>query len=207
METWLLFWKIDLFGNRPYPQSTRMGDSKEAEALGAEWKKVCGYVRVFMFLIHKFWIRSPLFSQVEMKSYMENSFSDLRLSHLCGFQDDPVIESGRDEGERETWSGKLDFVMSALSFAVGMGNMWRFPYLVYKNGGGRNQIQIHNVWLRLFTRGFQAQIPRTQSAWYVLSIWLQRWKSNRVKLHLRRSRPCRCCGTDTLSPFAPIKIR
>ncbi|CAD5114513.1 DgyrCDS3637 [Dimorphilus gyrociliatus] len=37
---------------------------------------------------------------------------------------------------RDEWQGKLDFVMSALSFAVGMGNLWRFPYLVYSNGGG-----------------------------------------------------------------------
>jgi hypothetical protein len=44
------------------------------------------------------------------------------------------------EGERENWSGKLDFVMSALSFAVGMGNLWRFPYLCYKNGGGMSII-------------------------------------------------------------------
>ena len=42
-----------------------------------------------------------------------------------------------DTEERGTWVGKLDFVMSALSFAVGMGNVWRFPYLVYRNGGGR----------------------------------------------------------------------
>ena len=38
--------------------------------------------------------------------------------------------------KRSAFSGKLGFVLSAAGASVGLGNIWRFPYLAAKYGGG-----------------------------------------------------------------------
>lgn len=37
---------------------------------------------------------------------------------------------------RESWSARSGFIFAAVGSAIGLGNIWRFPYVAYENGGG-----------------------------------------------------------------------
>jgi len=42
--------------------------------------------------------------------------------------------------KRENWDKNIEFLLAVIGFAVDLGNVWRFPYICYKNGGGKNLI-------------------------------------------------------------------
>jgi hypothetical protein len=43
------------------------------------------------------------------------------------------------------WSHPVDFLMTCIGFAVGLSNVWRFPFLCFKNGGSKLSIYLNLI--------------------------------------------------------------
>ncbi|KAG7454353.1 hypothetical protein MATL_G00258800 [Megalops atlanticus] len=62
--------------------------------------------------------------------------SSLIVNDVREDKDRDAEEGSDSEEERPAWNSKLQYILAQVGFSVGLGNVWRFPYLCQKNGGG-----------------------------------------------------------------------
>nr|XP_032292681.1 sodium-dependent nutrient amino acid transporter 1 isoform X1 [Drosophila virilis] len=49
-----------------------------------------------------------------------------------------MLDNNKEKAQQQTeqWGNGLEFLFSCISLSVGLGNIWRFPYIAFQNGGG-----------------------------------------------------------------------
>lgn len=65
--------------------------------------------------------------------------SVLNVAGEAGGKQKAAAEEELDTEDRPAWNSKLQYILAQIGFSVGLGNIWRFPYLCQKNGGGKRQ--------------------------------------------------------------------
>uniref|UniRef100_T1GRK9 Transporter n=1 Tax=Megaselia scalaris TaxID=36166 RepID=T1GRK9_MEGSC len=71
-------------------------------------------------------------STIELEN-SKNSNEDSKKTN-----DDSKIsnDDSKNTNDRANWGKGVEFLMSCISLSVGLGNVWRFPFIAYENGGG-----------------------------------------------------------------------
>lgn len=97
-------------------------------------------VEYFFALSHRWynmWLLHMILSKFLFKHSTAFRFSGVLWLSLRMEKSEKRTVGNKELSERGQWSNKVDFLLAVAGNIVGLGNVWRFPYLFFKNGGGK----------------------------------------------------------------------
>lgn len=81
-------------------------------------------------------------------------------TEVDGLTGESSLQETSEPDARAGWNSKIEYFLAQVGFSVGLGNVWRFPYLCHQNGGG-NRLQLlttvdrchaHQKWVAVWQR-------------------------------------------------------
>lgn len=68
----------------------------------------------------------------------EDDMTGAAVSELNVQNGEESQDGSSEPPARAGWNSKIEYFLAQVGFSVGLGNVWRFPYLCHQNGGGEN---------------------------------------------------------------------
>lgn len=88
-----------------------------------------------------------------MRWVLPNPGLDLRIPD----HDELERKEKEEAKDRPTWDNKAQYILTCVGFCIGLGNVWRFPYLCQSHGGGELFIAFKYVLVSFHAYGESAR--------------------------------------------------
>lgn len=74
----------------------------------------------------------------DVASYSTEVDTTVLVDDMEGQNEEAETTTRPNKKPRAQWDNRIQFILTLIGFAVGLGNVWRFSYYVKKNGGGKS---------------------------------------------------------------------
>lgn len=88
---------------------------------------------------HTVFSQTTVLQSAGMKLKLPNPGLEERIPSHAELEEMEKVEAG----DRPQWDNKAQYMLTCVGFCVGLGNVWRFPYLCQSHGGGKT----YHLWV------------------------------------------------------------